>query len=108
MKYVAFTFHLIVTLGAWFIPFLFSWPYVLFVLGAVMLQFAIFGKCLVNEHHNLEEIDHETFYSDIMERLGMQPNRKRVKFLVRRVLYPTLSVVAIVWQVVLGNAPLWF
>ena len=54
---LAFWLHLFVTGLAWFAPFLFSWKILLLVYGAVMLQFAIFGRCLLNEQHGLIESD---------------------------------------------------
>ena len=108
MSVFSFIIHLIFTLGAWVFPFLVRWQVVVLVFGGVLLQFAIFGKCLLNEKHGLEESDDKTFYSFLLEYLGFKPNRKRVKFFVRQVLYIVLSIVAVIWQVVLGHSPLWF
>ncbi|MCC7507329.1 MAG: hypothetical protein IT259_18630 [Saprospiraceae bacterium] len=104
----AFWSHLFVTLLAWVAPFLFSWQILIPAYAAVMLQFAIFGRCLLNREHALEEEDHATFYSYLLERMGYSLPRKNVKWFVRRFLYPTMSVVALVWQWYLGNAPLLF
>lgn len=105
---LAFWLHLFVTLLAWVAPFLFSWQWSLPVYAAVMLQFAVFGRCLVNKEHNLAEDDHATFYSHLFEKLGFKPNRRRLKFYVRNVYYPVLVIAAIVWQEVLKIKPLLF
>lgn len=105
---IAFWLHLLVTLLAWVAPFLFSWKWSLPVYAAVMVQFAVFGRCLVNKHHDLSEDDHSTFYSHLFEKMGFRPNRRRLKFYVRNVCYPVLSAVAVVWQEALGVAPLLF
>lgn len=89
-------------------PFLISWQIGVAIYAAVMIQFAIWGKCLVNEHHGLDESGGRIFYTDLLEKLGFNPNPRLVKTIVRQWLYPTLSLVAIVWQVVLGHAPLLF
>lgn len=104
----AFWSHLFVTLLAWVAPFCFSWQILVPAYAVVMLQFAIFGRCLLNREHALEEEENATFYSYLLEKMGLHVNRGRVKLLVRRILYPTMSLVAIVWQAVLGNEPWLF
>ncbi|MCB0528557.1 MAG: hypothetical protein KDC61_11485 [Saprospiraceae bacterium] len=105
---IAFWFHLFVTLLAWVAPFLFSWKWSIPVYAAVMIQFAFFGRCLMNEQHEMTEDDNATFYSYLFEKIGFQPDRARLKFYVRKVFYPVLSAVALFWQVVLGIAPVLF
>jgi hypothetical protein len=100
--------HLVITLSAWVLPFLFWWPIVWAIYALVHLQFAVFGRCLVNKMHNLEETDDKILYSDILEALGFRPNRKKLKSFVRGILYPILAIVAVIWQVVLGFKPLIF
>lgn len=106
---IAFWLHLFITLLAWVAPFLISWYWSLPVYAAVMLQFAIFGKCLVNKHHDLhEEDDYATFYSHLFEKMGFRPDRRRLKFYVRNVYYPVLATVSVLWQEVLDIPPLLF
>jgi hypothetical protein len=105
---LAFWFYLFVTLLAWVAPFLVSWKWSIPVYAAVMLQFAFFGKCLMNEKHDMTEDQDATFYSYLLEKLGIRPNRKRLKFYVRKVFYPVLATVALIWQELLGNAPVFF
>lgn len=105
---IFFWLHLLVTLLAWVAPFLFSWQWSLPVYAAVMVQFAVFGRCLVNKHHDLPEDDYSTFYSHLFEKMGFNPNRRRLKFYVRNVYYPVLATVSVVWQEVLGIQPLVF
>jgi hypothetical protein len=100
--------HLAITLSAWAIPFLFRWPLVWAAYAVVHLQFAIFGRCLMNGLHDLDEGDDKILYTDVLEALGFRPNRRRLKLFVRRVLYPVLAVFAVLWQVVLGFKPLVF
>ncbi len=100
--------HLAITLAAWALPLLFWWPVVWTVFALVHLQFAVFGRCLVNKMHDLDESDDKILYSDVLEALGFRPNRKKLKFFVRSLLYPILAVVAVIWQVVLGVKPLIF
>jgi hypothetical protein len=108
MSKIAFVFHLIVTVGAWFAPFLISWYWLVPIYAAVVLQFWIFNRCLVNAQHQLSEADDMTFYAQILETLGFKPPRRRLKFLVRQVLYPVLALFSLFWQITLRQAPLWF
>ncbi|MEJ8816625.1 hypothetical protein [Lacibacter sp. H407] len=103
-----FIFHLIITIGAYFVPFLISWQIAVPVFVAIILQHAIFGRCLLNAKHGLSENDGSTFYSVLLERLGFQPNKEKVRFFVRKLLYSILAIVTLIWQVLLGNQPLWF
>ena len=105
---LVFAAHLFVTLLAWVAPFLFTWWLLALAYSAVLLQFRIFGRCLMNQHHDLAEEDHNTFYSHLLERLGFRPNRRRLKILVRQYLYPVLAVIAFLWQAGLGIEPLLF
>ncbi len=105
---LVFWIHVLSVIGAWVMPFLISWKIALLIYATVMLQFAIWGKCLVNEHHGLDESDGRIFYTDLLERMGFHPRPQVVKTIVRQWLYPSLALVAIIWQVVLGHNPLWF
>lgn len=99
---IVFALHLFVTILAWVAPFLFPWQLCLAAYGLVMLQFHVFGRCLMNAHHGLAEDGDRIFYTDLLEKMNFYPNRKRVKFFVRKVLYPSMAVIAVLWQVVLG------
>ena len=98
--------HLFVTSLAWVGPFLFWWPLMLFAYSLVQLQYKLFGKCLMNDGHALEEVDHNTFYHYLLSKVGFRLEKKRVKFVVRKRLNIFLGLFAILWQVVLGFAPL--
>ncbi len=103
-----FWFHLFITVLSWFAPFMFSWQYLLPVYWTVMLQFLVFNRCLVNKGHSLGEDDDMTFYAQIFELVGFNFQRKNVKFFCRKFLYPFLTAVTLLWQVVLGKVPTMF
>ncbi|MCB0530712.1 MAG: hypothetical protein H6574_03575 [Lewinellaceae bacterium] len=105
---VFFGLHLLIALSAWFIPFLISWQLTVLIFGVVILQHAVFGRCLGMDTHGVSEEDGSTFYSHVFERMGFQPNKKLVRFVVRKLLYSFLAAVAVLWQYVLGHAPLLF
>jgi hypothetical protein len=105
---VIFLFHCVLTLGAYLVPFLISWKIAVPVFVLTIAQHAIFGRCLLNAKHGLSEEDGSTFYSDLIERLGFEPNKKAIRFFVRKILYTSLTIVTLIWQVYLGNQPLLF
>ena len=105
---LVFWFHLFITALAWVAPFLFSWYIMIPIYGIIVLQFIVFGTCLLNQHHALTGEEDATFYSHVFELMGFQPNRAQVKFWVRRVLYLFLAAVTLLWQLVLKHEALMF
>ena len=108
IKNASFIFHLIVTLLAWIGPFLFNWKWMVAAYILVQIQFQVFGKCLVNEQHDLLEEDDHTFYAYLFESMGMTVNRKKIKTIVRGGLYLGLAAFTILWQVGFGFKSLIF
>lgn len=95
-----FMLHLVLTLGAWIAPFIIDWRILVPAYLLVMLQFAVFKKCLMNEMHETQESEDRIFYTELLEYFGWRPNPRKLKFFVRKLLYPMLALVAILWQVV--------
>lgn len=106
MKQINFALHLLGVLFTWVMPFVLPWQLAVAVYAAVIIQFMVFGKCLYNVHHGLDEKDDLIFYSDVMEKMGLHPNRRLVKNIVRKWLYPSMIVVTLLWQLVLHHEPL--
>jgi hypothetical protein len=100
--------HLFITILAWVAPFLFWFPLPIAAYTVVMLQFFVFGRCLMNRQHALTEDDDMTFYAHVFELMGFKPHRGRLKFFIRRMLYPILAFTTYLWQVVLGYKALLF
>ena len=104
-----FWFHLFITVLSWFAPFLFSWYLLVPFYGLVLLQFAVFGRCILNRAHDLsDEQTDSTFYAFILEAMGFKPDYKRVKRFVRFYLYFILSAMALTYQLYFSHAPLLF
>lgn len=104
----AFFFHLFIVILAWVGPFLFSWYLMVLAYTIVTLQFIFLKKCVLNASHGLEtsEEDDTTFYSDLFAMLGWHPNKRVLKFWVRKLIYPLLAAFTLWWQVVMGFEPL--
>ena len=101
-------FHVLITLLAWIGPFLFSWYLMVPAYLIVLLQFVIFGRCLLNGQHKLDDGNDTTFYSYLFDKVGITVNKATLKIWVRRYFYVILSVITLVWQLVLGFKPLLF
>lgn len=104
----SFWFHLFITILAWLGPFLFSWYLMVLAYGIVILQFMVFNKCLLNAKHDLSDANDATFYSYLLEEIGVAVNRKKLKLFVRRYLYVVLAAVTLLWQLVFGFKPILF
>lgn len=105
---LTFWFHLLITILAWVGPFLFSWYLMVTAYLLVVLQFMVFGRCLLNARHDLADENDATFYSYLLEKFGYHPNRQTLKYWVHRYVYLFLAALTLLWQVVLGYEPLLF
>lgn len=105
---LAFWFHLFITALAWVGPFLFSWYLMVSAYFIVMLQFLIFGRCLLNKSHGLEDSNNATFYSVLLDMLRLKHNPQKLKVWVRRYIYPILAVFTLILQLLLNWDPLLF
>jgi len=77
--------------------------------GVVTLQFLVFKKCLMNEHHDLDESkSDDTFYGYLFDLAGWNVPKKPLKKFVRTYLYIILGVWTYVLQAVLHFDPLLF
>ena len=102
-----FWLHFALIVVAWVGPFLFDWYLMVAGYGVVMIQFAIFNRCLMNNKHDLAEDGDMTFYAQLLEAAGFQFSRKRVKQIVRPWIYVFLSAFVITLQVLAGYTPLF-
>lgn len=105
---LAFWFHLFITLLAWIGPFLFSWYWMLSAYAIVVIQFMIFGRCLLNKSHGLKDENSATFYSVLLDLVNIRHDPARVKYWVRKWVYPLLGLVTLILQFLLGWKPLLF
>ncbi len=105
---IYFFIHLLSVIVAWTGPFLFSWKLMIPLYIMVSAQFIIFKSCLMNKHHGLDESDDLTFYAELFELMGFQPNRRKLKLFIRNYLNIILIAVTLGWQVGLDIKPLFF
>ena len=105
---IYFFIHLLAVIVAWTGPFLISWKIMIPVYLLVTAQFIIFKSCLMNKHHGLDERDDHTFYAELFELMGYQPNRRKLKKFIRQYLNIILITATLIWQIGLGFRPLFF
>jgi hypothetical protein len=108
MHFFWFFLHLVLVILSWFAPFLVRWQIICLVYIGLLLQFKFIGKCVMNAKHGLGDEEHKTFYSDVLEKMGYRPDRRKLKRIIHGYLYWVLMGVTLVWQVVLGNKYLLF
>lgn len=98
--------HLALVILAWTGPFIADWYLLACGYGLVLLQFAVFKRCLMNDKHDLiEEDNHNTFYAQLLESVGIRIPRKPLKQFVRTWLYALLGFFAWLLQVKGGYIP---
>lgn len=100
-----FWLHFALIVIAWIGPFVFDWYLMVGGYGIVMLQFAVFDRCLMNNKHDLAEEGDMTFYAQLLETVGFRFSRKRVKQIVRPWIYVFLSIFVITLQLGLNYVP---
>jgi len=98
--------HLLAVILAWTGPFLISWKIMIPVYLLVSAQFYIFKSCLMNKHHGLDENNDHTFYAELFELMGYQPNRRKLKIFIRKFLNVVLIATTVIWQIGFGVKPL--
>ncbi len=100
--------HLAISLIGPFAPFLVSWYLIIPVYAGIFIQFIFFNRCLMNEKHSLSEDKENTIFSYIFEQFGWKHNTVKVTFFVRKLMYPILIIITIIWQLLLNQSPLLF
>lgn len=100
-----FIVHLFLVLIAWLGPFVFPWYLMVLGYGVVVGQFFYYKRCLMNEAHGLDDSGDHTFYSHLFEKMGMHPNRKKLKDFVRGYLYIILGIFTLILQLGIGFKP---
>jgi hypothetical protein len=103
-----FWFHLFITILSWAAMFLVSWQIMWVVFGTLLLQFAVFNDCLLNKKHGLDTGEDTTFYTYLLESVGIYFPRKPLRRFVRRYLYFCMAAFTWFWQVGLGFKALLF
>ncbi len=105
---VIFIFHLFIMVLAWVAPFLFSWYLVVPIYLLLIVQFAVFGRCLLNKAHNLEGERGSTLYVYVFDYLNIKVNRDKLNYFIHKPFYIILTVITLTWQLVLGFMPVLF
>ena len=100
-----FIIHFILVIIAWVGPFVFPWYLMVLGYGLVVGQFFYYKRCLMNKSHGLDDSEEHTFYSHLFERIGLKPNRRKLKSFVRGYLYIILAVFTLFLQLGLGFQP---
>ncbi|MFN7014866.1 MAG: hypothetical protein ACK4ON_11420, partial [Bacteroidia bacterium] len=81
------------------------WWVMCIIYGVVLLQFAVFNRCLMNAGHHIEEDKDFTFYAYLLEKLNIHFPRKPLKTFVRSYLYAFLGLFSYLLQEVWMYTP---
>ncbi|HMU68567.1 MAG TPA: hypothetical protein PK511_11895 [Chitinophagales bacterium] len=97
--------HFALVVIAWIGPFIFDWYLMVTGYALVVIQFAVFNRCLMNDKHDLAEEGDMTFYAQLLESIGFNFSRAKVKRIVRPWIYVFLAVFVIFLQVIFRYVP---
>ncbi len=98
--------HVCLLVIAYASPFFVDWKIVLLAIILLQLQYSFVGGCIVN-HREFGKGYDDTFYGHYLSKIFPQINKWRVKFVVRYVVPVLLLSAAYMYQVQLGNMPLF-
>jgi hypothetical protein len=104
---IVFWAHFALVVLTWLGPFLAPWQLPVFGYTLVLCQYIFLKKCVMNRHHQLSEDGGNTFYAHLFELAGFNFNRQTVRFVVRKLMMPTLIAFTLWLQLVYGFVPLW-
>lgn len=100
-----FLIHFILVIIAWAGPFVFPWYLMVLGYGIVIGQFLYYKRCLLNKGHGLDDSGDHTFYSHLFEKIGLYPDRQKLKNFVRAYLYILLAIFTLFLQLGLRYQP---
>lgn len=96
-------FHLVLLLLTYLSPFVVDWKIILVFIFLYYAQIVVFGNCILTTLQFKEAARDTTFYSYILTKLGLSPNKKLVRMIVDFYLPWLILFLAVFWQVYLGN-----
>lgn len=104
-----FILHIFIIVLVYLSPFLLSWKIILFFIGLYYLQLLIFGNCILTIKQFKEKNRDTTLYSYILNKLGFNPDKRKVRIAVDYFIPWIILAISLVWQTVLNHdAFLWF
>lgn len=108
LKYFGFIFwsHLLLILIAYSSPFLFNWKIIVFGSLILIIQYYIFGGCVLNKVQFDDA--NEVFLYPYITMIGLRISRYFFRIFIRYILPLILISLAVIWQVILGIKPLIF
>jgi hypothetical protein len=104
---IVFWAHFGLVILTWLGPFLAWWPLPVFGYTLILAQYIFIKKCVMNRHHQLSEVGGMTFYAHLFELAGFGFDRQTVRFVVRKLMMPSLIVFTLWLQLVYGFEPVW-
>ena len=93
--------HLILIILIWTSPFFINWKIILFFIFLYYLQLIIIGDCIITKKQFKTKKREMTFYSFLLESIGFNFSRKKIKYLADNVFPWIILFIALVWQLIL-------
>jgi hypothetical protein len=104
---IFFWVHLLIIIFWHIGPFLVSWYFILIGVLLSYAQRALIGGCILT-HAQLRNGGKKTFRGYYLEKLGIKVKSKTMRVIFPWIEPAVIFLIAILWQVTLGKAPLLF
>ena len=99
-----FILHFLIIVLVYLSPFVFSWKLILIFISLYYLQLLIFGNCILTIKQFKEKNRDTTFYSHVLNKLGFNPNKRKVRVIVDYCVPWIILAISLIWQVILGHS----
>lgn len=99
--------HLLFIASTYAFPFLFSLEWLALIGILLLLQDAIVGNCILNVIQ-FRGTDERSFYHYYLRKLGLEAERRALDKAIAHSVPAAILTATLVWQVLLGHAPLFF
>jgi hypothetical protein len=104
-KELLVTIHTLLIILVWTSPFWLDWKLILGGIFLLIIQNIIFRGCILTNLQFSKKINKkvdDTMYSYYLEKLGFNPNKKKIKLLARYIFPIIILGITIIWQIILN------
>ncbi|VVB80496.1 Uncharacterised protein [uncultured archaeon] len=102
--------HTLLVILVWLSPFWLDWKIILAGIFLLILQEIVFKGCILTNLQFSKKINkkvEDTMYSYYLEKLGLKPNKRKIRFLARNIFPWIIFIISILWQILLNNSVLF-
>ncbi|NTV22526.1 MAG: hypothetical protein HGB03_03100 [Candidatus Yonathbacteria bacterium] len=95
---ILFWTHLLLIIAVWSSPFWLPWELILIGIILYYLQLLLVGDCILTKWQFKSQRREMTFYAHVLEKLGFQFDRHKVRFTADYIMPGIILGIALLWQ----------